>query len=156
MMNWTWLLFGFGGRINRGKYWLAVLVYCVVWIVFAIAAFAWLGGVDTDNLFSIAGAGLAIWVAIIALIIAGTWSGLATGIKRLHDRDKSGWWIVLFWLGPSILSGMTAVMPGSSGAFIFSIAGAAVGIWGFVELACLKGTTGPNPYGADPLAAVAP
>jgi uncharacterized membrane protein YhaH (DUF805 family) len=24
------------------------------------------------------------------------WCFAATGIKRLHDRNKSGWWMVLF------------------------------------------------------------
>ena len=38
-MNWTWYLFGFDGRINRAKYWLAGLVilsfmFAFVWLVY--------------------------------------------------------------------------------------------------------------------------
>lgn len=49
-------------------------------------------------------------------------------IRRWHDRDKSGWWSLLI-LVPFI------------GA-----------IWILVECGCLPGTSGPNRFGADPLA----
>jgi uncharacterized membrane protein YhaH (DUF805 family) len=150
-MDWTTLLFSFRGRINRGKYWLAGLIYLVVWIVFIAAIFTWLGGINADNLFSFAGTGLLIWLVGFLLFIAGTWSGLAVGIKRLHDRDKSGWWIVLFWLGPSILGSWPTVAPDLGGGFMLALAAGALGIWAFVELACLRGTPGPNQYGPDPL-----
>ena len=42
-----------------------------------------------DTMFGVA------LIAYIPLIV----SGLAVGIKRLHDRDKSGWWLLLFYLG---------------------------------------------------------
>lgn len=149
-MDWTTLLFGFQGRINRGKYWLAILIYMVVWTAFGAVAVMWLGGFDTDRLFSMVGAALLLWLGAIALIVAGTWSGIATGIKRLHDRDKSGWWILVFWFGPSVLSGIgSSSLHGN--AFAFHLASIAVAIWGFVELACLRGTAGPNEYGPDPL-----
>lgn len=148
-MNWTTLLFSFNGRINRGKYWLAVLIYVVVWVVFIVGGLIWLGGMNIDNLFSLAGAGLLIWLIAIILLIAGTWSSLAVGVKRLHDRDKSGWWVLLFWFGPSMLgSWQAATLDGGS---IPSLVAAAIAIWAFVELGCLRGTPGPNQYGPDPL-----
>jgi uncharacterized membrane protein YhaH (DUF805 family) len=152
-MDWTTLLFSFSGRINRGKYWLAVLIYVVVWIVFVAAVFMWIGGMNIDNLFSFAGTGLLIWLIGFILFVAGIWSGLAVGIKRLHDRDKSGWWILLFWLGPSVLSSWQTATPDFGGGFILSLAAIAIGIWAFVELGCLPGTPGPNQYGPDPLGA---
>ena len=30
------------------------------------------------------------------------WVCFATSIKRLHDRDKSGWWMVLFFAMPGL------------------------------------------------------
>jgi uncharacterized membrane protein YhaH (DUF805 family) len=150
-MDWTTLLFSFKGRINRGKYWLAVLIYMVVWIAFIAAILMWIGKLDFDNLFSIAGGGLLIWLIGFILFIAGTWSGLAVGIKRLHDRDKSGWWILLFWLGPSVLGGWPTATPDLGGGLILLLAAGAIAIWGFVELGCLPGTPGPNQYGPDPL-----
>jgi uncharacterized membrane protein YhaH (DUF805 family) len=153
-MDWTSLLFSFNGRINRGKYWLVVLVYMVAWIVFGAVVLSWLGGVNTDNLFSLAGGALGFWAVALVLGIAGTWSALATGVKRLHDRDKSGWWMLLFWFGPSILGGANTTMPQEgmgSGGMLLSLAGFAIGVWAFVELGCLRGTMGPNQYGPDPL-----
>ncbi len=41
------LFFGFNGRINRGKYWLALVVWLLVWIV-AIPAFV-IGGLATGQ-----------------------------------------------------------------------------------------------------------
>ncbi|MGM4894184.1 DUF805 domain-containing protein [Tardiphaga sp. 839_C3_N1_4] len=150
-MDWTTLLFSFTGRINRGKYWLAILIYIVAWIAFMAAALIWLGGFDTDRLFSMVGGALLLWLAAIVLITAGTWSGIATGIKRLHDREKSGWWILVFWLGPSVLSGIGSTSSAST-SFVFHIASFAVTIWAIVELGFLRGTAGPNEYGPDPLA----
>jgi uncharacterized membrane protein YhaH (DUF805 family) len=34
---------------------------------------------------------------------------------------------------------------------ILSLASFALTIWGFVEIGCLRGTAGPNKYGANPL-----
>ena len=149
-MDWTTLLFGFTGRINRGKYWLAALIYMAAWTTFIACSLVWLGGLNIDNLLSFAGAGLMIWLIGFILFIAGTWSGLAVGIKRLHDRDKSGWWILLFWLGPSILGSWPAATD-IGGGFMLSLAAAAIAIWAFVELGCLRGSPGPNQYGPDPL-----
>jgi uncharacterized membrane protein YhaH (DUF805 family) len=150
-MDWTTLLFSFQGRINRGKYWLAVLIYMVVWTVFIAAIFMWIGKLNLDNLFSVAGGALLFWLIGFILFIAGAWSGLAVGVKRLHDRDKSGWWILLFWLGPGILGGWQTATPDLGGGFILSLAATALAIWAFIELGCLPGTPGPNQYGPDPL-----
>jgi uncharacterized membrane protein YhaH (DUF805 family) len=145
------LLFRFDGRINRGKYWLAMLIYFIVWTAFMAMVFSWAGNIFAHDVFGLLGAGVAIWAAVVLLTVAAIWSGLATGIKRLHDRDKSGWWIVLFWLGPSFLSGAGTASNYGGGTMILSLASAALGIWAFVELACLKGTAGPNRFGDDPL-----
>jgi uncharacterized membrane protein YhaH (DUF805 family) len=152
-MNWTSLLFSFNGRINRGKYWLVGLVFIVVWMVFGAAMLSWLGGINPDNLFSLAGGALGFWAGAFVLVVAGSWAALATGVKRLHDRDRSGWWMLLIWFGPSVLGSATSTMPDGSAAagFVLSIAGFAIAVWGFVELGCLRGTAGPNQYGPDPL-----
>jgi uncharacterized membrane protein YhaH (DUF805 family) len=51
---------------------------------------------------------------------------LAVGIRRLHDRDQTGWWILL---------GLIAVI-----GWIILI------VW-----FCMRGTVGPNRFGPDPL-----
>ena len=48
---------------------------------------------------------LPVTIAIILLLyIPLIWIGLALGAKRLHDRDKSAWWLLVFYALPTILS----------------------------------------------------
>jgi uncharacterized membrane protein YhaH (DUF805 family) len=61
------------------------------------------------------------------LYLALIWPSLAISIKRWHDRDKSGWWVLI--------------------GFIPLIGG----IWALIETGFLEGTKGPNQYGLDPL-----
>jgi uncharacterized membrane protein YhaH (DUF805 family) len=144
-MDWKTLLFSFGGRINRGKYWLGVLI-----VILAYVAAAIIFGV----FYAVAGTAGAIigGIALLAAFVVGVWGSIAIGIKRLHDREKSGWWLLLFYLVPGMMSGIGQAMGDIMGIAI-SLASFAITIWGFVELGCLKGTTGPNQYGPDPLPA---
>jgi uncharacterized membrane protein YhaH (DUF805 family) len=137
------LLFRFEGRINRAKYWLAVLIWFLVWAAVFSATF---------GLALIGSYGLMMWVVIIfLLLVPSVLSGVAIGIKRLHDRDKSGWWLLVFYLGPALFDALGRGT-GTVGA-LFTLTSAAISIWGFVELGCLRGTEGPNTYGPDPLQA---
>lgn len=151
-MDWAKLLFSFGGRINRARYWLAILIFGAVWLIFSTIALSVLGGIDalTSDSESWTGVDLILALPAIILLLAGLWSGLAVAIKRLHDRNKSGWWLLLFWAAPSVLNG--AATAARAPAIILSMIGALIGLWGFVEIGCLKGTAGPNRYGPDPLA----
>src|ERR1043165_7045179 len=79
-MDWTTLLFSFQGRINRGKYWLAVLIYFAVWTTFIALCLIWLGGANLDNLLSIAGTALLLWLIGFILFVVLTWSGLPGGV----------------------------------------------------------------------------
>lgn len=112
-IDWGWLLFQFEGRINRAKFWLAgASLYIAFWILWGIA-FA----TESSAMFSL--------VAILSLL--AIWPYLAVAIKRWHDRDKSGWWVLI------------ALIP-------------LIGpIWALVETGFLPGTPGPNQYGPDPL-----
>ena len=90
-------------------------------------------------------------------------ASIAVGIKRLHDRDKSGWWLLVFYLVPSLLFGIGTLVffygvgaeavGGMIGGGIVYLLGFAVLVWAFVELGCLRGTLGPNRFGPDPLVA---
>jgi uncharacterized membrane protein YhaH (DUF805 family) len=132
------LLFSFQGRINRGKYWLAALLYVIAWIVFGFIAW-WLLSISY-----MLGATIGSLLLLVTMV-----SGVFVGIKRLHDRDKGGWWLALFYLVPGILEGIGSSIGGIG--FVLSLAGFAISVWAFVELGCLRGTVGPNQYGPDPL-----
>lgn len=143
-MDFKELLFTFNGRINRAKYWIGVAILIGYWIVVSIV------GSTLFYAMGMAGYVLAAVVGLAALV-GGLWAGLAIGIKRLHDRAKSGWWILLFWIVPSILSGIGSTFGGGPIGVLFGLASFAVAIWGFVEIGCLRGTEGANEYGPDPL-----
>jgi uncharacterized membrane protein YhaH (DUF805 family) len=132
------LLFGFRGRINRAKYWIAVVIYIGAWIV--VGGIAW-SLLLTSYILAAILFGLVFIVSVV--------SGIAVGIKRLHDRDKSGWWLLLFFLAPAVLDGIGRSLDGIG--FILSLAGFAISIWAIVELGFLRGTSGSNQYGPDPL-----
>jgi uncharacterized membrane protein YhaH (DUF805 family) len=146
-MDWGNLFFTFSGRINRAKYWVAVLIYCAIYAVLAIFGYV----TDESAIYQSINGMLGIVIFI---------SSLAVGVKRLHDRNKSGWYLVLFYIVPGILAtgGMvvgTVMEESIVIASILGLAAFAIGVWAFVELGCLRGTIGANQYGPDPLAAAA-
>jgi len=76
-------------------------------------------------------------------------SSLAVALKRLHDREKSAWWLLLFYLLPALLYGIANVTEYEG--LVFSLAALGISLWALVELGCLRGASGPNPHGPDPL-----
>jgi uncharacterized membrane protein YhaH (DUF805 family) len=143
-MDWGHLFFKFNGRTNRGKFWIAMLVYAAINIVLAIFGYA----TDQSPVFQAVNGILSIVILI---------SSIAVGVKRLHDRDKSGWYLLLFYLVPGILATI-AIMVGTfmeDSTIIATLLGLlafAICVWAFIELGCLRGTIGVNRYGPDPVA----
>lgn len=85
----SYLLFTIRGRINRKTYWIA-------------SVFAWATFYVLFNLFEIA-ISYAATLAIYPLLF---WVLIATSTKRLHDSNKSGFWLLLVLipvLGPLLL-----------------------------------------------------
>src|SRR5262245_28399086 len=151
-MDWKTLLFSFGGRINRAKYWLTMLIYAVVWVIYLVIVVILTSGLSRDALV------IVLIGSMVILGFFGLWSSLAVAIKRLHDRNKRGWWLLLIWLVPNLLGmvpNLLGSLPMSAAGTVFgtlvALASFVIFIWGFVEIGCLKGTTGPNDYGPDPL-----
>jgi uncharacterized membrane protein YhaH (DUF805 family) len=88
-------------------------------------------------------------VLVLSATILSLWIGLALGAKRLHDRNKSAWWLVVFWLLPPVLQPIGERIEGTG--LIFILAALAIWIWGLVEIGFLRGAVGPNQYGPNPL-----
>jgi uncharacterized membrane protein YhaH (DUF805 family) len=146
------ILFSFEGRIGRGTYWLAFLAVIVAVQVLTFAPF--LLDSETAAVLMLALTSQVIWLLSL-------WPILAVGAKRLHDRDKSGWWLLVFWLLPFALfvGGFSIFLfddprTGRSGDFstglMVVLASLPPALWGIVELGILPGTKGQNLYGADP------
>jgi len=140
-MNLWALLFSFRGRLNRGPYWLALIAAGLVSLVFSVVSFVIIGK-------------SAIVVLSVLAFVPGIWISLALMIKRLHDRDKSAWWLLLFYLVPPVLQVIGQLL-GSARLILDPIAGG-ISIWAIIELGFLRGTDGPNKFGPDPLLEQAP
>ena len=144
------LLFSFSGRINRKPWWLASLAIAVIAFVILIAVAIMAGGAFlSEDPAAILGALGGVAIVLLIVVIPLIWIGLALGAKRLHDRNKSAWWLLVFWVLPLALPYIGSMI--DSVGFIFGLAGSAISIWAIVELGFLRGTVGPNQYGPDPL-----
>lgn len=130
--------FSFQGRANRQRYWLTSLALIGLLIVALILA----------QLLGVIGALLG-GVAFVAYLVAV----LAVAARRLHDRNRSGWWLLPMYLPILVLSfleGVASAFQEDAGS-VFVLLTLPFTIWVFVELGCLRGTMGPNRFGADPL-----
>jgi uncharacterized membrane protein YhaH (DUF805 family) len=148
------LLFSFEGRINRGKYWLAGLIFMIgamLYLTTSIYALAGRLG-DSNPASATALFPILLYAITYPLFAVGIWTYAATTIKRLHDRNRSGWWIVPFFVVPILFGKIGDRLGDSNAAFFIGLVAFVLSVWSFVETFCLKGTRGPNWFGSDPLA----
>jgi uncharacterized membrane protein YhaH (DUF805 family) len=158
------MLFSFTERLNRARFWLSsILLFVVGLFLLPIHVLSWvlittsplsipaLIAVKGWSVMPTASAGLIFALLVYLLVIFAdllmSFASLAVAIKRLHDRDKSAWWLLVPW----ILLTIAYYTLGVELRPILGLAGLAIAIWLFVELGFLRGTAGPNRYGPDPL-----
>ena len=108
--------FGFHGRICHRVFWLHYILPLTA---------AALSAAILDLI--VFGQQQGIFSALVTL--ATIVPNLAAYVKRLHDRDKSGWFLLILFI---------------------PLVGA---IWLFIEVGCLRGTNGRNRFGGDSLQA---
>ncbi len=124
-------LFSFEGRIRRLHLWLFFLVLTAVY-----GGVFWQFGhfhVEHDGInHDWYGPGAVVFGYVehnplIGLFgVVAVWMKLAVLVKRWHDRDKSGWWVLI------------TLVPVIGWA------------WQLIECGFLDGTPGPNRYGPSP------
>jgi uncharacterized membrane protein YhaH (DUF805 family) len=153
-MNLRYLYTSFDGRINRKRFWIASLIMMFAAMLLSAVIF---------TPIAVMNPGMDGMVALL-FSLALLYPACALGVKRLHDRGRSGRLMAVF-LAPGIMlqigdflgltgtlyigeSGMT-YLPNLFG-WTLNAAVLGVGIWALVELGVLKGTAGPNEYGPDP------
>jgi uncharacterized membrane protein YhaH (DUF805 family) len=137
-MNFSGVLFSFTGRLNRAPYWLAgvgagIVLLVLIGIAVLFAQASW----------------VVASVVTVPVFLVLIWITFALGTKRLHDRDKSAWWMLLLYLAPAILQAIGRHT--RPAGLILDLIGAGISIWALVELGFRRGTAGPNRYGPDPL-----
>jgi uncharacterized membrane protein YhaH (DUF805 family) len=138
--------FDFSGRSRRLEYWMFFLFLFLVGIVFNILAMTF--GFSAASMMGMSPNGVADPSAVFQGLGAGFWGimalymlfalatlipQLAVNVRRLHDRNMSGWFLLLFFV--------LLFIP-----FINFLAMIA-----YLVLMCLEGTKGPNRFGPDPL-----
>jgi uncharacterized membrane protein YhaH (DUF805 family) len=74
----------FSGRASRSEYWQFVLVSIIISIILGIVD-------DTLGLSRPDGGGVLSDIYVLVVLIPS----IAVGVRRIHDGDRSGWWILL-------------------------------------------------------------
>lgn len=99
-MNWMLMpyrrYFDFSGRSRRMEYWMFYLFVTIVYVVLAVVSGAGAASIDPATGQMAGGGGLAtVGFALLMLFWLGTIiPALAVSIRRMHDQDRSGWWII--------------------------------------------------------------
>ena len=98
----------FSGRSRRMEYWYFVLFNLVVYIVLSLID----GLLGTFNI--VQGVGLLSGIYSLAVLIPT----LALWVRRLHDIDRTGWWVLinLIPLVGTIVLLVFALTPGTPGS----------------------------------------
>lgn len=114
----------FSGRSRRKEYWMFTLLSVIVSIVLVGLLFGGMSASETGEpqmgVLGYLGAGL-LGIFVLASFIPS----LAVQVRRFHDQDKSGWFILLGFI--PYVGGIIALV-----------------------FMCLEGTRGPNRFGPDP------
>jgi uncharacterized membrane protein YhaH (DUF805 family) len=122
---------------------------------------------DPANAISFANSGAGILLSIFGLFwLAMLVPMIAVQVRRLHDTNRSGWWLGAFWLLYVVyIAGAFATVfslrnssgspPNLAGAGMFGILGLVFFVYSIVLFVffCLRGTSGPNRFGDDPYGA---
>ncbi len=121
-MNIMHLLFSFQGRTRRLHFWIGLIgagaVFGVIYsLITSMTMSAVMNGGSPNPLLM----GLGFIVDLAWLYVA-----LAIDVKRCHDRDKTGWFVLI---------GLIPIIGW---------------IWLLVELGFMDGTQGPNRFGPSP------
>ncbi|MGZ3322098.1 MAG: DUF805 domain-containing protein [Xanthobacteraceae bacterium] len=154
-MDYARLLFSFKDRINRARYLVVQLALLTIWLLL------WLGSPFHS---------LPQWMALSVFWVAAiTMLGInaATTVKRLHDRNRSGWWAVAVMIVNRLSYAYYGLFLGLYFGVDISttrellLVMLAVGLsllqtWVIIELFFMAGTDGRNRFGPDPLSNAAP
>lgn len=112
----------FSGRSRRKEYWMFILGVVIAAIVLAVI----------EGILGISGMIAGLYGPLTLLLILAIFiPSLAVQVRRFHDQDKSGWFVLLGFI--PLIGGIILLV-----------------------FMCLEGTRGTNQYGPDPKGGVDP
>jgi uncharacterized membrane protein YhaH (DUF805 family) len=146
------LLFSFRGRIRRTQFWLGhialiglFIAILLLWGGSSAVSLGKLKNIKTATAEMKAQAATSfIWSMLIVRIATSAlaaWIGFSLAIKRLHDRGKSAWWVLIFGV-PGAIAVAVPYAP-------VVLAALCAKVWYLIELGFLKGDPGDNKYGSN-------
>lgn len=131
--------FSFKGRLRRRDYWLCNLALGVAIAAVVMPLIIALKIQPEDPRFQ-------------AATLVFLWPSIAILVKRIHDRDKTGWMAANYWV-PSLVSlglGFLSDPEFAMWKVFVDIGTGMVGLWYLVEFGFMDGTQGKNAYGPSP------
>ena len=90
-------------------------------------------------------------IILLVLAIVGTVVDVAVTVRRLHDLNRSGWWLLGYYLIACTLSMVGVLIDSTVATASFIIVAALMFLGLFVWLGFFRGTKGKNDFGLDPL-----
>ena len=124
----------FKGRASRSEFWWFCLFTLLINIAVVIV------GAIAPALASIISAVQALWLLLPTVSVS---------TRRLHDRDLSGWWQMLPLA--AALPAIAGAVLEADGLLVLAGSAAALASLGLLVVYALKGTSGSNRFGSDPL-----
>jgi uncharacterized membrane protein YhaH (DUF805 family) len=139
--------FDFEGRTRRQEFWYYVIAFVVIDIAFAVVQAV----LNTHALTSL---------LALALLLPN----LGIAVRRLHDINRTGWWVLIGAIPGTVMVVLTVIsfmLAGAAAGFLLllpilslcglaALAAAALLIYWYAQ----PGTVGPNQYGPEPSAGV--
>ena len=112
----------FSGRSRRKEYWMFILflVLASIALTLVLGMFSLSEG-EEGSMLGLGGTAIILVLFYFAILIPS----IAVQVRRFHDQDKSGWFVLL------------NLIPYLGGIIV-------------LVFMCLEGTRGPNRYGPDP------
>jgi uncharacterized membrane protein YhaH (DUF805 family) len=144
----------FSGRAPRAEFWWYTLALMIVFVIVAII----------EGILGIHRMIAGMYGPISALLLLATLiPSLAVGVRRLHDTNRTGWWLLLPLIPDVLMIVMALTTAGAvaaGGGMGAAMGGLAItGLLGLITFVgavvvfifdVLPGTNGPNRFGPDP------
>ncbi len=111
--------FNFKGRSSRSEYWWPALLMAIFYIPLIII------NEQIGPSGTVGGLELVVLIVTLLFFLVSIIPSIAVTIRRLHDQNRSGWWVLI-----SLVPIISLVL---------------------IVFMCLPGTHGPNRFGPNPL-----